>query len=260
MISSAGETEEVVTEERWKAAQSYERAHWQKLADNIARSSGNKLRWYRWKAGELEKFLKKHARSADPARESVLEVGSGPIGIVNYLSAEEAVALDPLMDFYDQKPSLVELRSEGVRFVSSRGEEMPFEDDKFSLVIIDNVIDHTHEPNAVMAEIHRVLRPGGYLYFTVNIHGRWGVRMRKVIEFLHLDEGHPHSYTPRKAQELITESGLVMAHEETENPWCVIWANVRSTRLRDKTKVVLGVCEYVYTALAQKPSGKNGPA
>jgi SAM-dependent methyltransferase len=34
----------------------------------------------------------------------------------------------------------------------------------------DNVIDHAEGPDAILAEIARVLRPGGVLYFTVHIH------------------------------------------------------------------------------------------
>lgn len=245
--------DELVTEERWKEAQTYERGHWQALADRIARRSGDSLRWYRWKAGELEKLLSRHAGSNAPARDAVLEIGSGPVGIVNYLGARDAVALDPLMDFYDEKPSLVELRSPGVRFLSGRGERLPCEEARFSLVIIDNVIDHTREPDQVMAESFRVLCPGGYLYLAVNVHGPVGIRMRRVVEALRLDQGHPHSYTSSSARALIRSPGFDLVHDEREDPWGVIWKNVRSRRLRDKVKVALGICEYVYTALAQKP-------
>jgi len=235
----------VVTNDRWQAAQEYERQHWQELADRIAKSTGNTLRWYRWKAGELEKYLTEHTGSPDPARDAVVEVGSGPVGIVNYLETRDAAAVDPLMSFYDEKTELTELRREGVRFHSAKGEEIPEKDGKFSLAIIDNCVDHTQDPDKVMSELYRVLRRGGYLYFAVNVHGPIGIRMRKVVETLRLDEGHPHSYTAVGAAALIRKPGFQIIHEERENPWKVIGKNLVSRRLRDKAKVALGVSEYV---------------
>jgi len=260
MIPLVKETEELVTDDRWQAAQDYEKQHWQELADRIARSTGNTLRWYRWKAGELEKYLARHVGSSDAARDAVIEVGSGPIGIVNYLDTKKAAAVDPLMSFYDEKRGLTELRRDGVRFISAKGEEIPEEDGAYSLAVIDNCIDHTQEPDRVMSELYRVLRPGGYLYFAVNVHGPIGIRLRKVVETLRLDEGHPHSYTARTAGDLIRKGGFHLLHEERENPWRVIGKNILSRRLRDKAKVVLGICEYVYTALGQKPGGTDDPA
>lgn len=247
----------MVTDDRWQAAQEYEKQHWQELADRIAKSAGNTLRWYRWKAGELEKYLTKHLGNPDPARDAVIEVGSGPIGIVNYLETRDAAAVDPLMSFYDEKAELTELRREGVRFISAMGEEVPVDDGKYSLAIIDNCIDHTQEPDRVMSELFRVLRPGGYLYFAVNVHGPIGIHMRSVVEALRLDEGHPHSYTGGSASELIRGAGFRIIHEERENPWRTIGKNLVSRRLRDKAKVALGICEYVYTALAQKPGASD---
>lgn len=242
-----------MTNDRWQAAQEYEKKHWQELADRIAGSAGNTLRWYRWKAGQLEECLTKHIGSAEPLRDTVIEVGSGPIGIVNYLETRDAAAIDPLMSFYNKKPELTELRREGVRFISAKGEQIPEEDGKYAFAIIDNCIDHTQEPGRVMSELYRVLRPGGYVYFVVNVHGPIGIHLRKVVNGLRLDEGHPHSYTAGSASELITGAGFRIIHEERENPWRVIGKNLVSRRLRDKVKVALGISEYVYTALAQKP-------
>ncbi|MGB5014969.1 MAG: methyltransferase domain-containing protein, partial [Pyrinomonadaceae bacterium] len=38
------------------------------------------------------------------------------------------------------------------------------------VVLSDNVIDHAERPLAIVPELIRVLKPGGVLYFTVNVH------------------------------------------------------------------------------------------
>lgn len=40
-------------------------------------------------------------------------------------------------------------------------EELPFEDELFDVVFCDNVLEHLDRPEAVFAEVHRVLKPGG---------------------------------------------------------------------------------------------------
>jgi SAM-dependent methyltransferase len=54
--------------------------------------------------------------------------------------------------------------------IAAFGEELPFDDAQFDIVLCDNVVDHAGDPRKIVEEIGRVLRPGGLLYFTVNIH------------------------------------------------------------------------------------------
>jgi SAM-dependent methyltransferase len=47
------------------------------------------------------------------------------------------------------------------------GKRLPFEDASFDTVLSTQVLEHTSEPGALMAEMARVLRPGGKLLLTV---------------------------------------------------------------------------------------------
>ena len=40
-------------------------------------------------------------------------------------------------------------------------EQLPFESGRFDVVVCDNVLEHLQEPANVLAEVHRVLKPGG---------------------------------------------------------------------------------------------------
>ncbi len=101
----------------------------------------------------------------DSAR--VLEVGSGAHGLIFGFAAGCGVGVDPLAVEYRQLfPVLQQLAPT----VAAIGEELPFGDAAFDVVLSDNVIDHAERPLAIVDEIVRVLKPGGLLYFTVNIH------------------------------------------------------------------------------------------
>lgn len=54
--------------------------------------------------------------------------------------------------------------------IAAFGEQLPFDDCSFDVVLCDNVVDHAESPSRIVQELARVLKPGGLLYFTVNVH------------------------------------------------------------------------------------------
>jgi len=102
-----------------------------------------------------------------PPASRVLEVGSGAHGLIFYFGNEQRVGLDPLAADYTQLfPAWQRLAPT----IAARGEELPFADASFDLVLCDNVVDHAESPARIVRELARVLAPGGLLYFTVNVH------------------------------------------------------------------------------------------
>ena len=62
------------------------------------------------------------------------------------------VAIDPVL--------------EGLVNVVGIGERLPFPNASFELVLCTQVLNYVKDPSLVIAEIHRVLRPGGYLFLS----------------------------------------------------------------------------------------------
>ena len=60
-----------------------------------------------------------------------------------------------------------------VDFQLARGEDLPFDDDSVDVAVLNHIYEHVVDPAAVVADIHRVLRPGGLLYLGVG--HRWQV-------------------------------------------------------------------------------------
>jgi len=113
----------------------------------------------------VREILEQFQTIADDAR--VIEVGSGAHGLIFYFGTSGGVGVDPLAVSYR---GLFPLWQSRAPTIAAMGEQLPFPDQSFDVVICDNVIDHAESPTGIVAELVRILKPGGLLYFTVNIH------------------------------------------------------------------------------------------
>lgn len=101
--------------------------------------------------------------------EDVLDLGSG--AGTDALVAALMVGPAGSVTGIDMTPEMVakaraaaaELGVEHVTFLESEAESLPFADASFDVVISNGVIDLIPDKDAVFAELHRVLRPGGRL-------------------------------------------------------------------------------------------------
>jgi SAM-dependent methyltransferase len=101
------------------------------------------------------------------ADKPVVEIGSGAHGLIFFFGAKHSVGVDPLAVSYAR---LFPGWQGRVPTVAAFGEALPFADQTFGVVICDNVVDHAESPSRIVAELVRILSPGGLLYFTVNVH------------------------------------------------------------------------------------------
>lgn len=241
----------MATFKRWKKAQSYEQKHWETVATRIALNQED-LDWYQWKANELKRRFLNKIPNINFEEKSILEIGSGPLGIIAFLKGRKRYAVDPLENFFKENSTLTRWRDMDVEYLQGSGESLPFGDSYFSLVIIDNVLDHTKSPNEVLKETSRVLTPGGFLYLMLNVHSAWGVKVRSLMEVFKLDKGHPHSFSKMSLRRSLEKMGFETYDEELENYWKVKLSNLRSRYLKNKLKAILGISEIQYQVLAKR--------
>lgn len=240
-----------IRQTRWSEAQEYEQAFWQRRATSIEDGTSGQLDWYDWKARQLEEHLGSVPIPRSKASR-VLEIGSGPIGIINSLEWGERYAIDPLEQFYRQRPSLIRLRKPGATYLPGTGERLPLRSASFSLVIIDNVIDHTYAPAEIIREIARILDTSGSLYLTVNVHTWWGAVLHKLLAVLRIDKGHPYTFTSGTLRRFVARHGFKILREETEDYRHVRRTNRRSASLRERIKGYTGLSEFQHTVLCRK--------
>jgi SAM-dependent methyltransferase len=244
----------MATRERWLKAQEYERGYWEAMAQKIAEDSYEQLGFYEWRAGQLSERLKRlgEGRLLDGTAR-ILEMGSGPVGVLGFLPGQQRIAVDPLNNFYAENEKLVALRNPEVEYLALPAEELGLEEGSFDLVIMENCIDHVRDVDAVMRAIRRVLVPGGTLYLTVNARSSVGSLVHRVLARAVLDPGHPHTFTSRRFRRMIVAHGFEMREFEEASRFHAWLDHLRSPILRHRAKALLGVAEHLLSAVARKP-------
>jgi arsenite methyltransferase len=99
--------------------------------------------------------------------EVVLDLGSGA-GTDSLVAAQmvgsqgHVTGIDMTLEMLAKaRAAAREMGATNVEFVEGEAETLPFEDERFDVVISNGVIDLVPDKDAVFSEIHRVLRPGG---------------------------------------------------------------------------------------------------
>lgn len=127
----------------------------------------------------------------------VLEVGAGTgASLPHYRRARRVVALEPSEDMAGRIPGRIEEARVPVEIVHGTAEDLPFPDETFDAAVVILVLCSVAEPGRALAEIRRVLRPGGKLVVLEHVRGtgrtaRWQDRLtplhRRVTGNCHLN-------------------------------------------------------------------------
>lgn len=242
----------MISQDRWEKAQEYEQGFWEGVAERVAAGSYGQIDFYEWRAGELLKKLEAAGLPAPSETSGIVELGSGPVGVLGFLPGHDRVAVDPLNRYYSSNDKLTELRNPAVTYLSAPGEDVPLESGKYDMVIMENCIDHTQDPDTVMSEIHRLLAPNGILYLTVNARSRPGYWVHRFLARYALDPGHPHTYTEGRFKKMIERHGFDVVQFEAGSWAKAWWDDLITNRVKSRMKGVLFVSEHLLSAVAQK--------
>jgi SAM-dependent methyltransferase len=98
-----------------------------------------------------------------------------------------------------------------LRTVCADARRLPFDDGEFDVVIAAEVLEHIRDDSTAIAELHRVLRPGGLI--AVTVPRWWPERVCWALsrEYHDVPGGHVRIYRRRQLGERLRRSGLVLA-------------------------------------------------
>lgn len=152
----------------------------------------------------------RHVRDLVAGQGDVLDVGCGSSRIIGLLPPG-SVALDILL------PKLRYSRKFGGWLVQGSAFQLPFRDRQFPCVLCSEVIEHLPKESPVLAELDRVLAPGGRLVLGTPDYSRWEWRAieriyEKVVPGGYAEE-HVGHYTKAGLIRHFQAEGYV--HEET---------------------------------------------
>jgi ubiquinone/menaquinone biosynthesis C-methylase UbiE len=127
----------------------------------------------------------------------VVEIGAGTgASLPHYELARRVVAIEPDASMARRLPHRLEEAKVPVEVVTARAEKLPFPDENFDAAVAAFVLCSVDDPQAVLAEARRVLRPGGKLVLLEHVRGdgrtgRWQDRItplhRKMAGNCHLN-------------------------------------------------------------------------
>jgi SAM-dependent methyltransferase len=130
-------------------------------------------------AAELaEDFDRRHGPLAG---QTLLDLGCGPGFYTRALRARGATVIP-----VDNDPAAVEWEGTPVEgALLADGGHLPLADASVDGVVCSNLLEHTPDPEAVLREVGRVLRPGGWAYVSwTNWYSPWGGHEFNPFQYL----------------------------------------------------------------------------
>jgi SAM-dependent methyltransferase len=163
-----------------------------------------------------------YPRLARALKGRVLDVGCGIGDMLKFLRGSVGVDINPKLVDY--------CRSQGLEAHVMAADRLPFESESFDGVTLDNVLEHIAEPEPLLKEIDRVLRPGGR--FVVGVPGTLGYS---------LDPDHKRFYSEAGLHERVRRAGFVHVKTlhspfawrflDTRLAWYAIYGVYQKTRV-----------------------------
>jgi len=205
--------ESEVSEQRWKIAQQSEEEFWEGYTTGSLLAESGKR--YPEKAEILLKEWSAFVKITKNAK--ILQIGCGPEDVINYFKIGKLYSIDPLADFYKKK---FKLDYKKTNLKKAAGEEIPFSDNYFDIVILVNVLDHVHLPDKVLKEIKRVMKPNAifhfenYTYQTPFIYlAEFYGRLKEISKGEIFNIHHPYMFTIKNLRNLVSNNFSIIKEE-----------------------------------------------
>lgn len=123
-------------------------------------------------------------------------------------------------------PPTEQIKSFPVYIFNFELDEFPFDDSEFDVVLCMEVIEHLiYSPTHMLAEAHRVLKPGGTLLLStpnsINLHKTFQLIRNRSIDFHYSAYGiygrHNREFTKQELTTLLQDCDYVVNHLQLEN-------------------------------------------
>ena len=148
-------------------------------------------------ARQILAVLEGHLKSAGLAKRRVLDIGSSSGIITSFLADFTGSIVGVDVDTEAIRLAAASPRRPNLEFMVMSGSDLGFASESFDLVICNQVYCWFDDAERLMAEIKRVLKPGGYCFFAgVNKYALWEAQYR--LPFL--------SFLPKRLADLFVRA------------------------------------------------------
>jgi SAM-dependent methyltransferase len=107
------------------------------------------------------------------ADKTVVSIGGGCTADLATWPAAVKIAIDPLLYAYQKLGMLIEdaAGTSSTVHLALPADEIPLLDGCANLVVCRNALDHMLDPDGALAQMHRIIKPDGTLFLSVDIGG-----------------------------------------------------------------------------------------
>lgn len=175
---------------------------------DLLASKRERVEWLESEATYIKGMI--HRATKVPLRTHIktLQIGAGPWDVIDHWHDGERHAIDPLAKEYKEK--FDEFQDKSVRYIAGRGEELPYEDDYFDVVIIRNCLDHVDDPWQTLREVFRVLKPTGALYVWMYLFSwRGSLAYRLINALTRRFKKEPYAFSFGQIKKCLTTTGFI---------------------------------------------------
>lgn len=180
-------------------------------------------------------FAERKRELLGPLRGLVLEIGPGAgVNLGYYGSGVRWIGAEPDALAYRHLRD----RWPDARIVRARAERLPFADGSVDAVVCTHVLCSVADPAACLAEVARVLRPGGRFVFLEHVaapEGTWGRRVQRAARPLWrvvMGGCHPDRPTDRLVRDTRV---FAVEWDSFRVPWPVVGPHVAGRAVRRVT-------------------------
>lgn len=175
------------------------------------------IRWVRTLKNLVPGRLAWFDRHIDWAEKTVLDLGCAGGFMAEALTdrGAQVTGIDPAAQAITAATARAKHMDQSIQYDVGVGEALPYPDDYFDAVVCVDVLEHVADLNKVLAEVARVLKPGGiFLYDTINRNPIARLATITVAEdVLRLLPKGTHDPTmfikPRELRSALSNAGLV---------------------------------------------------
>lgn len=124
----------------------------------------------------------------------VMDIGPGPLGFPDACGAALSIGIEPLAERFAAAGLMIP--GSPAVYLAVGAERIPLVSGTVDVALSRNSLDHVRDPDAVVAEVHRLLRPGGTLILNVDLD-----HPATATE--------PHTFTEERVRELLAGFEIV---------------------------------------------------
>lgn len=141
--------------------------------------------------------------------------------------------------FFDLPPPQPDSDKRAANVLAGDAAKLPFPDASFDRVVCCEVLEHVDDPDAVLAEIERILKPGGLFATSVPRYWTEAICWKLSEEYPNTPGGHVRIFKNSQLKRAVERQGLTRfrrhwAHALHSPYWwlqCALWDSKETSRL-----------------------------